>query len=283
MVTAYTGGIGAVGLNPIDHRVQPTGSLISESVDRRGAAIADALMHDAHLPLALFDLAGIYHAMSAAKAKLLNTTPEAVIGKHLRDLIGADMAIERLEHARRASITARPLLVECTMFGTQTRTILRLIPPGLDQPSLILATHHIGHAAINVPLEKARYDVVRSRIAPPIPVAQLTVRERDVLAMIAQGLTQAEIARRLGRSVKTIEWHRASLGKKLHVNSAVELAHIAFQHGLVPLNGPNGHVGNVGHAGHAAANGPSAIDPSGSPVASDTSPRSGEQSPAHAS
>lgn len=64
---------------------------------------------------------------------------------------------------------------------------------------------------------------------------QLTDREREVLALIAEGLTVPEIARRLHRSRKTIESHRLSLGRKLGVENRVKLARLAIQAGLAPL------------------------------------------------
>jgi FixJ family two-component response regulator len=51
----------------------------------------------------------------------------------------------------------------------------------------------------------------------------LTRRERDVLAQLAEGATNKEIARRLGLSARTIEDHRASIMKKVGVKSAAEL------------------------------------------------------------
>lgn len=233
--------------------------------DPRGGAVVSALLEDTHLPMALVDLEGRYQFVSDAKARLLNATPERLVGRTVGEVLGADLGQERLELIARVAASVRPLLVESTLFGAPTRTVMRSIPAALDSPPMVLIVHHVGFASASVLPDRSRYELVRSRFAAPIPVAQLTQREREVLVMIAQGLTQAQIADRLHRSVKTIEWHRASLGKKLGVGTAVELAHIAIQNGLCPLSGP------------------SAGARSESPTASGTSPRSGEQSPARAS
>lgn len=66
-------------------------------------------------------------------------------------------------------------------------------------------------------------------------LATLTNREREVLGLIGDGLATADIAKALGRSVKTIEWHRVSLGNKLGVTNRVELARIAIAAGLSNL------------------------------------------------
>ena len=65
----------------------------------------------------------------------------------------------------------------------------------------------------------------------------LTRREREVLALVGQGYSLPDIARKLYRSLKTIESHRLSLGRKLEVSNRVELARIAIQSGLAPLPG----------------------------------------------
>jgi two-component system, NarL family, response regulator NreC len=60
-------------------------------------------------------------------------------------------------------------------------------------------------------------------------IDNLTDREFEILRMIGQGMSVAEIALKLGRSVKTIEAHRANLREKLGLKRAAELARFATQ------------------------------------------------------
>jgi FixJ family two-component response regulator len=53
--------------------------------------------------------------------------------------------------------------------------------------------------------------------------AVLTPREREVCALVAQGLTNKEIGERLGTTEKTIKVHRARIIHKLDVDSVAEL------------------------------------------------------------
>jgi two-component system, LuxR family, response regulator FixJ len=53
--------------------------------------------------------------------------------------------------------------------------------------------------------------------------ARLSEREREVLAMVVEGLTAKQIARRLGLSPRTVETHRAHLSDKLEVQSLAQL------------------------------------------------------------
>jgi DNA-binding NarL/FixJ family response regulator len=60
----------------------------------------------------------------------------------------------------------------------------------------------------------------------------LTDREREVLQLIAEGMSTKKIAEELHLSVKTIEWHRSQLMKKVHLTSVAELVKYAISEGL---------------------------------------------------
>lgn len=66
------------------------------------------------------------------------------------------------------------------------------------------------------------------------PHERLTVREREVLHMLAQGLGNAEIAMRLSVSRRTVEVHRANVMHKLGLHNQVQLLRYAIQAGIVP-------------------------------------------------
>ncbi len=68
----------------------------------------------------------------------------------------------------------------------------------------------------------------------PDPQKTLTPRERQVLHLITEGLTNRQIAHRLEISPRTVEMHRANLTRKLGVQSAAELIRYALQHGIIP-------------------------------------------------
>jgi DNA-binding NarL/FixJ family response regulator len=65
------------------------------------------------------------------------------------------------------------------------------------------------------------------------PFTTLSTREREVLNLIAEGLSAKEIATQLGISTKTVEAHRTSLMRKLGARKATELVRYALRHGLV--------------------------------------------------
>jgi DNA-binding NarL/FixJ family response regulator len=65
--------------------------------------------------------------------------------------------------------------------------------------------------------------------------AALTDRERQVLSLLAEGLANKEVARKLGISVRTAETHREHLSRKLKVATVAGLTKYAIQHGLTSL------------------------------------------------
>jgi DNA-binding CsgD family transcriptional regulator len=63
----------------------------------------------------------------------------------------------------------------------------------------------------------------------------LTDREREVLALIAQGRSNQEIADALVISIKTVNRHRENIMAKLNLHSRVELVRYAIEKGLIEL------------------------------------------------
>ena len=75
---------------------------------------------------------------------------------------------------------------------------------------------------------------LQSRSGRASPLDSLSARERDVLQLVAEGRTSAEIAATVSLSRKTIETYRVRLMKKLKVKSIPELVKFAIEHGLTP-------------------------------------------------
>jgi len=68
------------------------------------------------------------------------------------------------------------------------------------------------------------------------PLAKLSAREREVLQLLAEGRTGAEIAQRLSLSQKTVETYRARLIEKLGIRDVAGLVKFAIARGIVPLD-----------------------------------------------
>jgi two-component system response regulator NreC len=72
-------------------------------------------------------------------------------------------------------------------------------------------------------------------IDPASAYAVLGSREREVVQLVAEGKTSAEMAQRMGISVRTVETHRRNVLKKLGLHGTAELTKYALRQGLTSL------------------------------------------------
>ena len=142
------------------------------------------------------------------------------------------------------------IVLDVRMPGTNGLTMLdALMAQGVDQPVVMLTGHGtvelcrrafksgateflekpVNDELLLETLQNAVRQHVRSRERHQASrqanerYAQLSEREREVLGLIVEGLTNKEIGRALGLSPRTVETHRANLFGKLQVES---LAHL---------------------------------------------------------
>ncbi|WP_159841934.1 response regulator transcription factor [Nocardia sp. CY41] len=73
----------------------------------------------------------------------------------------------------------------------------------------------------------------RAKTPPPATPAELTDREREVMALVAEGLTNAEIGERLYMSPATARTHVSRILTKLHARDRTQLVVMAYESGLV--------------------------------------------------
>ncbi len=72
--------------------------------------------------------------------------------------------------------------------------------------------------------------------ATPDPLGVLTTREREILALVAEGRSNADIAERLVLSEKTVRNHLSGVFEKLGVSNRIEAAALAARHRLPPTS-----------------------------------------------
>ena len=101
---------------------------------------------------------------------------------------------------------------------------------GLWKPTRVQAIHAAAAGdALIAPRITARLLRAFAGTAPAQPREPLTAREEEVLARVAGGRTNAEIAEELFISLSTTKTHLASLMSKLGVRNRVELAMWAYE------------------------------------------------------
>ena len=67
------------------------------------------------------------------------------------------------------------------------------------------------------------------------PVASLTPRQREILQLLAEGLSAKEIGAKLEVSARTVEFHKYQMMERLDLHTTAELVHFAIKHGIVEI------------------------------------------------
>lgn len=201
------------------------------------SVIWTSLVEDSSRSIVVCDRDGrVWYANDRAAEHVGMDRAASMRGATIEEVCEAEYAQERLALIREVIDRDTPLAVEGMTRGRWYRTVMRPLSAPVEPTRLALLVH------IPVPPRREGervthldYEVYRAKIDDYGPLKSLTARELEVLRLIAQGNTTAEVARLLHRSVKTVEWHRVSLGTKLDVSNRVELARIAIRAGLVDV------------------------------------------------
>lgn len=99
-----------------------------------------------------------------------------------------------------------------------------------DELGTAIRSAHAGRATLS---PEAARSLVENATLPPVPGLDLTEREREVLALMVEGLSNTQIAGRLTVSPSTIKSHVSNILSKLGVASRTEAVTLALRHHIV--------------------------------------------------
>lgn len=94
-----------------------------------------------------------------------------------------------------------------------------------------------GQRYLSPPLSERAVEayMMKSHEGPSDAYEGLTDREREVLHLAAEGLSNPDIANRLSISPRTVETHRANLMRKLGLKTQTDLIRYALKRGILPM------------------------------------------------
>ena len=91
-----------------------------------------------------------------------------------------------------------------------------------------------GQCYVTPLVAKGLVQSVISRGRPPVlQDKSLTARQREVLQLVAEGMTVKEIASTLNLSPKTVEFHKSQIMTQLDLHTTAELTKYALVHGIL--------------------------------------------------
>lgn len=197
-------------------------------------------------------LADDHPVVRAGLRTLLQAEPSLEVVAEFADLpstlrgvpsLRPDVLVLDLAMAGSSSLTAIPgLLASCP--GVRLIVLTMHDEPGFAREALRLGAHgYVLKEAASDELLLAVRSVLRGAIylQPSLgarlakqdePADNLTDRERDVLRLLATGHTNAEIARQLFLSLRTVESHRGQIRAKLNLETRAQINAYAHDHGL---------------------------------------------------
>ena len=211
-----------------DHRVVATG-------------LALALGADPAL-----EVIGVTDSVAGAAAVAGDRRPDVIVCDfHLADGTGADVA----RRVREPAPGPRVLVLSADMDDAAVRAAVEAGVAGylektVDEQRLVEAVHRVAAGETLIPTatlvrlvagrDAGRHqEMERERM-----VRALTPREREVLALLAEGLDSKTLARRLGISLSTARWHVQQVIEKLGTHSKLEAVARAAALGLVERGSP---------------------------------------------
>lgn len=212
--------------------VRPASAVISEHALR---TLTVALIGED--PLALSALAShlarapeLHHRLTAAPSRVMPAEVDVVVW----DLgLDAPAALER----HRALLAERPTVVLVPDESLTTALLASGARGVVDRATrgdaLVRAIEAVAEGLVVLELEAAEVLAGAPAVGPSVPA--LTAREREVLTLLAEGLSNRAIAARLGVTEHTTKFHVSALCAKLGASTRTELVVRAARAGLLLL------------------------------------------------
>jgi DNA-binding NarL/FixJ family response regulator len=159
----------------------------------------------------------------------------AMTRMHRPDVLLLDLGLPGMDGldimAELADMPTRPrvLVVTARLDAASARACLDLgadgyLPKSENSDALLAAIRVVARGETYVSPEIASlFEPATVATDPREPTSGLTAREREILALVGQGLSSKEIAHRLGISNLTVRKHRENLCRKLGARNAAEL------------------------------------------------------------
>jgi DNA-binding NarL/FixJ family response regulator len=168
-------------------------------------------------------------------------------GEPLPDVVLMDLQMPRMDGVAATATIARAhpgvKVVILTSFGEVERVHAALAAGAAgyvlkDADPAEVATAITAAAAGEVHLDSAvARQLARRMAAPQAGLTSLTVREREILALVAQGHSNRDIADELVISERTARTHVSNVLSKLQLSSRTQAALLAIREGLIPPPG----------------------------------------------
>ena len=187
-------------------------------------------------------VADVANGRDAVQAAQIHNPDVAILDITMPELNGLDAAQQIIE----SSSEARIIILS---MHSQSEYVHRALKMGVkgyllkdsagnQLVSAIRSVYNGERFLCKKTTENMMDDYVVTRDADLInsPLEKLSSREREILQLVTEGKSSAEIGKRLFISPKTVDTYRSRLMQKLNINDIPTLVKFALQHGLTQLD-----------------------------------------------
>jgi DNA-binding NarL/FixJ family response regulator len=204
------------------------------------AIVADSSFVIETIRLALRNTAGLkllgkVDGRCDVRAPIGHAQPDVIL---VDEMQSAEEALARIRECREETPDSSILLLTMRM---EDEAVARAIDAGVDAcvsktthlPSLGTLIHEIVERNIVCAMPRAVRDGTAGAVDD-----DLTAREREILQLVSDGLTNGQIARELWVTEQTVKFHLSNVYRKLGVSNRTQASRYAHVNGLMRSRGP---------------------------------------------
>lgn len=195
--------------------------------------VADGLRS---LLAAEFDLAGVVEDGQALVEAAQRLRPDVIVADISMPVLNG---IEALEELKRDGVNVPVVFLTMHMDVSYARRALEAGAAGyiLKHSAATELVQGLraaldGGTFVSPALAGKLFEAMKHPTETPDAVERLTPRQREILRLLAEGLSAKEIAARLDLSPRTVEFHKYQVMAALAVKSSAELIRVAIRHGI---------------------------------------------------
>lgn len=221
------------GITALSKAVSSRGLALNKPTSSEGLVpLIEALLHDAPGIVLIVDVDGWLRGSSAAAHSVWPSANSA--SSRVHDLVNTELASEWLEHVRQVIRDRRAVAIRGVVKGEWLWTLLRAVEVSSGTVHVMVTIRAMTADAIHTPPVGigSSIRITDAEHHDLGPMQQLSKREIEVLSLVGAGLTTGQIAKVLHRSLKTVENHRTSIGRKLNARSLLDLCRMARHAGM---------------------------------------------------
>lgn len=205
----------------------------TDAIDIDPTSLWTAVANTPGIGISITDVDGrLLFVNDTSKALFSDSIDVSYQGKRIADFHPPEFVEERLEMIRRVLSNSKPLQLSHIYHGRRLESTIWPIRDKKPPYNRVIVVTHEKASVDSLPDLSGKCENVSTRYIDLGPLDVLTNRELEVMVLVGHGLSVPRTARALHRSPKTIQRHKAAIGKKLNISGQADIVAIVTALGL---------------------------------------------------